>query len=87
MPKESSKVAETSQVTQIVVSSRPSFTYIICAETFDGPEGEEKCSVTVDVVENDDGLAEEIVNKTVKDRDSDTYVCSRGHDGKLEIAE
>lgn len=77
------RTVENASVTRTRVSSDVNYTFVLCAEQVGG----EKCGRTVDVVENDDGLAEKIVKKSVKDRAKGTYECPNGHNGKLEIAE
>lgn len=77
------KAVENASVTRRRVSSDVDYTFVLCAEQVDG----EECGRTVDVVENDDGLAEKIVKKSVKDRPKGTYECPNGHNGKLRVAE
>lgn len=64
-------------------------TIIVCSE--DHNYGSEnypnmrQCGAIVDVVENDDGLVAQILEKKVPERSKETYYCRRGHNGKLEV--
>lgn len=86
-----SEMGESASVNRTTVGGAMSKTYICCAESIsdnmdDSAQEMTVCGAIVDVVENDDGLVEQILAKNVEDRPEDTYMCSNGHNGELKVA-
>lgn len=77
MANQSSEVRESASVVRRTVGPLPKIR-IVCSE----------CGGEVDIVETNDPnepLVEQILNKSVKNRNKSTYECPNGHNEGLEV--